>query len=96
MKKEMLVDGTAGPRYECRPTADLSQGRALSTELIQNREIVAAVWAEVGTLGQLLVCHGCDDVEAVIVAFLVDEQSEQAWALCGSCVRALPASGMIG
>ena len=59
-------------------------------ELIQNREIVTAVFAEMTLLGQLLICHGCDDVEAVIVGFLVNDRIEQAWALCGSCVRDLP------
>jgi lipid-binding SYLF domain-containing protein len=52
----------------------------LDLELIQNREIVTVVYAETSSLGQLLICHGCGDVEAVIVGFLVDEQSEQAWA----------------
>jgi hypothetical protein len=64
-------------------------------ELIQNREIVTAVFAEMSSLGQLLICHGCDDLEAVIMGFLVLDQSEQAWALCGSCVRKLHLYGVI-
>jgi hypothetical protein len=42
-----------------------------------------------------LICHGCGDVEAVIVGFLVHDQSAQAWAVCGSCVRNLPPYGAI-
>ena len=64
-------------------------------ELIQNREIVTAVFAEMSSLGWLLICHGCDDVEAVIVGFLVLDQSEQGWALCGPCVRKLLTYGAI-
>ena len=62
-------------------------------DLIQNREIATAIFIEMSSLGQLLICHGCDDVEAVIVGFLVHDQSEQAWALCGSCVENLPLYG---
>ncbi len=67
----------------------------LDLELVQNREIVTAVWGAISSLGQVLICHGCDDAEAVIVGFLVHEQSEQAWALCGSCIRSLPSYGAI-
>jgi hypothetical protein len=31
----------------------------------------------------VLICHGCDDREAVIVGFLIHDQSERAWTLCG-------------
>ena len=64
-------------------------------ELIQDREIVTAVLVEMSSLGQLLICHGCDDVEAVIVGFLVLDQSERALALCGSCIRKLHLYGAI-
>jgi hypothetical protein len=53
------------------------------------------VYAETSSLGQLLICHGCGDVEAVIVGFLVHEQSEKAWALCGLCVQQMPLYGAI-
>lgn len=56
-------------------------------EFIQNREIVAAVNAETRSLGLLLICTGCDDVEATVEAFLVSEAKKEAWALCGSCAR---------
>jgi hypothetical protein len=71
------------------------KSESLDLELIQNPEVVAWVCAKISALGQLLMCHGCDDVEAVIVGFLVFEQSEQAWALCGSCVQNHPLYGAI-
>jgi hypothetical protein len=61
----------------------------LHVELIQNREIVATVCAEISSLGLLLIGNGCDDDEAIIVGFLC-EQKEKAWALCGACIRKLP------
>jgi hypothetical protein len=64
-------------------------------ELIQNCETVNTVFAEISSLGQLLICHGCNDVEAVIVAFLIRDQSEQAWALSGSCLQKFPLYGAI-
>jgi hypothetical protein len=67
----------------------------LDLKLVQNREIVTAIWDSISSLGRLLICHGCNDVEAVIVGFLVHEQSEQAWALCGSCVWNLPLHGAL-
>jgi hypothetical protein len=80
-----------GPRcIEADPQEAGMKSEFPDIELIQNRGIVTAVFAEMSSLGQLLICHGCDDVEAVIVGFLVLEQSEQAFALCGSCVRKLP------
>ena len=66
-----------------------------SLDLIQNREIATAIFIEMSSVGQLLICHGCDDVEAVIVAFLVHEQREQAWALSGTCLWKLPLSGAV-
>jgi hypothetical protein len=50
------------------------KGEFPEIELIQNREIVTAVFSEMSSLGQLLICHGSDDVEAVIVGFLVLDQ----------------------
>jgi hypothetical protein len=64
-------------------------------ELIENREILTEVCIQVTSLGQVLICHSCDDIEEVIVGFLVHGQSEQAWALCGSCLRKLSSYGAI-
>ena len=70
-------------------------GEYFDLELVQNREVVAALWTAISSMGQLLICHGCGDVEAMIEGFLVHEQSEQAWALCGLCVRNLPSRSAI-
>jgi len=67
----------------------------LDLELVDDREIVAALAAETSSFGRLLICHGCGDVEALIVAFLVLEQEEKAWPLCGRCVRMLPFQGAV-
>jgi len=64
-------------------------------ELVEDREIVAAVSAQMGSVGRLLICYGCGDVEALIVGFLVREQEEKAWPLCGRCMRMLPFQGAV-
>jgi hypothetical protein len=51
--------------------------------------------AEVSSSGSLLVCDGCRedgcrDIEAPIAGVLVIDHDEEAWALCGACIRRLP------
>jgi len=64
-------------------------------ELVDDSETVAAICAELNSMGQVLVCYGCGDVEALIVGFLVLDHKEQAWALCGKCRRRLPFDGAL-
>jgi hypothetical protein len=61
----------------------------LDIGLIQDHETISRVRAETSSAGQLLVCHGCSDVEAAIVGLLVLDEDQQAWALCGTCVGKL-------
>ncbi len=68
----------------------------LDLGLIRDSELVAAVCAEMTSIGRILICQRCSDVEALIIAFLVFEHNEQAWPLCGRCVRKLPHHGAIG
>ena len=51
---------------------------------------MAQLCAEIGSAGRLLICHGCSEIEAVIVGLLVLDGDEEAWALCGLCIRKLP------
>ncbi|HJU10047.1 MAG TPA: hypothetical protein VJ728_04180 [Candidatus Binataceae bacterium] len=67
----------------------------LDAELIQDLETVNTVFADILSFGQMLVCHGCDDPAAVVVGFLVQEEDEQAWALCDGCLRELRLKGSI-
>jgi hypothetical protein len=46
-----------------------------------------------GTQGSMLVCHLCDDVSELIAGILVDRASEEAWVLCGPCLRKVPITG---
>jgi len=43
--------------------------------------------------GNILVCHLCDDVSELIAGILVLRASEEAWVLCGSCLRKVPMQG---
>ncbi|HEX3409280.1 MAG TPA: hypothetical protein VHS07_03325 [Candidatus Binataceae bacterium] len=45
--------------------------------------------------GNILVCHVCDDVSEIIAGVLVVPASEEAWVLCGPCMRKIPVQGTL-
>lgn len=63
--------------------------------LIRDNSTLNALTTEVGSIGQLMVCCGCRDLEARIEGVLMIEQEEEAWPLCGECLRRLPLAGAI-
>ena len=63
--------------------------------LIRDAGMVAAISAEACADGSLLICNGCGDVEALIAGILVIDDAEEAWMLCGTCIRKLPIEGMV-
>ena len=71
------------------------ENTCLDLEFIQNRDTVAAVCAEIRSLGLLVICTACDHIEAVIMAFLVSETKKEAWPLCGSCAQKVSRLGEI-
>ncbi len=62
--------------------------------LVRDTAAVTAICAEVGS-GSLLVCNGCGDIEALIAGVLIIDDSEEAWVLCGACIRKLPFEGTV-
>jgi hypothetical protein len=67
----------------------------MDVAFIRDAVTVAAISAEVRANGSLLICNGCGDVEALIAGILVIDDAEEAWMLCGPCVRKLPIEGMV-
>ena len=67
----------------------------IDVRLIRDCETVAAISSDVTSTGRLLICHGCGDVEALVVGFLLLDNDQQAWALCGTCMRKLPLHGAV-
>jgi hypothetical protein len=67
----------------------------MDVSLINDAASVASVCADALADGTLLVCHGCGDVEALIAGILVVDDAEEAWVLCGPCMRRLPLHGSI-
>ena len=61
---------------------------------VRDMAAVTAICAEVGD-GSLLVCNGCGDIEAPIAGVLVIDDAEEAWVLCGACIRKLPFGGPV-
>ena len=67
----------------------------IDVRLIRDSETIAAICSDVSSTGRLLICHGCGDVEALVIGFLLLDNDEQAWALCGTCMRKLPLHGAV-
>jgi hypothetical protein len=67
----------------------------IDVRLIRDSETIAAICSDVSSTGRLLICHGCGDVEALVVGFLLLDNDQQAWALCGMCMRKLPLHGAV-
>ncbi|MGH7933636.1 MAG: hypothetical protein ACREQN_10780 [Candidatus Binataceae bacterium] len=67
----------------------------MDVALINDAASVATVCAEARADGNLLICHGCGDVEALITGILVVDDTEEAWVLCGLCMRKLPLHGSV-
>ena len=62
--------------------------------LVRDLATVTAICAEVGN-DTLLVCNGCGDIEALIAGVLIIDDAEEAWVLCGVCIRKLPFKGAV-
>ena len=63
--------------------------------LVRDTAVVTAICAEIGTNGTLLICNCCGDIEALIAGVLIIDVAEEAWVLCGACIRKLPFEGAV-
>jgi hypothetical protein len=62
-------------------------------ELMTDRTALECLSNEFRAKGGIMVCHLCDDVSELIAGILVVRASEEAWVLCGSCLRKIPVQG---
>jgi hypothetical protein len=62
-------------------------------ELMTDQASLASLSSLFRNQGSVMVCHGCDDVGELIAGIIVDNESEEAWVLCGPCLRAIPLRG---
>ena len=69
------------------------ESRLIEGSLIRDRSILTTLNAHLGSVGSVLICNGCCDLEAPVVALLVIERDQEVWPLCGECLRQLPAVG---
>lgn len=67
----------------------------VDVEILTDQSGLAGLSAEIRAEGGLLVCHRCDDVHGIIAGILVMRESEEAWALCGPCLRQIPLQGQV-
>jgi hypothetical protein len=62
-------------------------------ELMTDQEALADLSNIFREQGGMMVCHGCDDVSEVIAGIVIVKETEEAWVLCGPCLRQLPLHG---
>ena len=62
-------------------------------ELMTDRASLNNLADVFGAQGSMLVCHLCDDVSEIVAGILVIRASEEAWVLCGPCMRKVPLNG---
>ena len=67
----------------------------IDIEVMVDREGLAALSAVICSEGQLLVCHRCRDVDEIIAGIVVMREVEEAWVLCGPCLREIPVQGCL-
>ena len=69
--------------------------RLIDVNLICDNLTMSALRTELSASGGLLICNICRDVEAPIAGILVIDEDEEAWPLCGACLRRLPLAGAV-
>ena len=69
--------------------------RLIEASLIRDHSILTNLNEQFSSEGSVLICNGCCDLEASIVALLVIEENQEAWPLCGECLRRLSPVGQI-
>lgn len=64
-------------------------------ELMTDRHAIEHLSNVFRASGNMMVCHICDDVGELIAGIVVVRASEEAWVLCGTCLRKIPMQGAL-
>lgn len=64
-------------------------------ELLTDRKILEDLSEGFRADGKIMVCHVCDDVSELVAGIVVMRSSEEAWVLCGPCLRKMPIQGPV-
>jgi hypothetical protein len=62
-------------------------------ELMTDRAALENLSGVFRAQGSMMVCHICDDVSELIAGILVVRANEEAWVLCGPCLRTIHVQG---
>ena len=63
--------------------------------ILSDQYTLGRLAADLRSEGQMLVCHGCDDVTEPIAGVVVLPDSEEAWVLCGLCMQRVRIEGQL-
>jgi hypothetical protein len=75
------------------PVSSIVNRELTDVELMTDRSALECLSDEFHTKGSILVCHLCNDVSELIAGVLVVRAREEAWVLCGPCLRKIPMHG---
>lgn len=70
-------------------------GDLINVAIVTDRARLADLSAEIRAAGGMMVCDRCDDIHRIIAGILVLHESEEAWVLCGPCLRQIPLQGQL-
>jgi hypothetical protein len=67
--------------------------KLVDLELMTDQASLASLSSVFRNQGSMMVCDRCDDVSELIAGIIVDNESEEAWVLCGPCLQTIPVRG---
>ena len=67
----------------------------VDVELMSDHDSLARLSRLARASGRLLICHRCRDVKSIIAGVLIIHKRDEAWALCGPCLRQVPLQGQL-
>jgi len=67
----------------------------VDVELMSDRDSLTRLSKLARSSGQMLICHRCRNVKNIIAGVLIIHNRDEAWALCGPCLRKVPLEGQM-
>jgi hypothetical protein len=80
------LDGASRSAGDSNPVDD----DVFEFKLIEDQATLSELSAMARAKGGMLICHRCSDLTGVIAGIVVIPANEEAWVLCGPCLRQMP------
>jgi hypothetical protein len=67
----------------------------VDVELMSDHDSLTNLSKLARSSGHMLICHRCRNVKSIIAGVLIIHNRDEAWALCGPCLRKVPLEGQL-